>query len=263
MVPPSRQQVEELDGSPPGTHPPLPPASLGWCDVGSLAEGLLPHEVLSQPFLVPTNAMVGEHPPSQSRALSTTPLCSPDLTLNSVFAGGRLAGLEPVGLLWGKPARAAVSFFSSQQWVSAGAALSCPTTCPGQGDVLSPFLEVGQTGFLEEGRQDKPCVRCTRGGRREPSWGERMGRSGAPGWQWKNRFARILGRTQDSKALSVFVSQSLALPRPQGTGLSRALNLSTCSSHSSPARDGTPGCILQMEKLRPREEESHAQIQKG
>lgn len=106
-------------------------------------------------------------------------------------------------LLWRQPARPAGFFLSSQQWVSAGAALSCPTTCPGQGDILPPFLEAELSGFLEEGRQDAPRGRRSRAG-----WGERMGRSGTPGQRWKNRFVSILGRPQDSKALSVFVTVS-------------------------------------------------------
>lgn len=71
------------------------------------------------------------------------------------------------------------------------------------------FWEVGLAGSLEEGRQDKPCFRCTgEGGGNQ--LGQRMGRSGAPGWQWKDRFARILGRAQDSKAPSVFVTVAKA-----------------------------------------------------
>lgn len=99
-------------------------------------------------------------------------LSSPDRTVNLACAADRAgqAGLEPwVGFLWRKLARATGCFLSSQQWVRTATALSCPTTCLGQGDVLPPFLEAGLGGFLEEGRRDKPSVRCTQG-REEGTW---------------------------------------------------------------------------------------------
>lgn len=55
---------------------------------------------------------------------------------------------------------------------STGAALSCPTTCPGQGDVLLPFLEAGLSGFLEEGRRGPAQHQAHPGEGRETRLGE-------------------------------------------------------------------------------------------
>lgn len=57
--------------------------------------------------------------------------------------------------------------------------------------------------------------------------------------------------------------QSHTLPGPQGTRLFRAPSPSTCTSHSSHQEMGATGSVLQMQKLRLTEEESHAQTQKG
>lgn len=144
---------------------------------------------------------------------------------------------------------------------STGAALSCPTTCPGQGDVLLPFLEAGLSGFLEEGRRG-PAQHQTHPG----EGGENLAGERALGQQWENRFARIVGRPRDSKARSVFVtvSQSLTLPRPQCTRLFRPPSPSICSSHSSHAeRWVITGSVSQMKKLRSQEEESHAQTRRA
>lgn len=74
------------------------------------------------------------------------------------------------GLLWG------AGCFATHWWhelqvapslPASGQCWSCPsclTACPGQGDILPAFLDVGLPGFLEEGWQDKPSVRHTREG---------------------------------------------------------------------------------------------------
>lgn len=64
---------------------------------------------------------------------------------------------------------------------------------------------------LKKAGKISPVSDACRGEAREAGWGERMGRSGAPEWQWKSRFACILGRAQDSKALSVFVTAANCL----------------------------------------------------
>lgn len=89
----------------------------------------------------------------------------------------------------------------------------------------------GRTEWLPRRRQ----AGHTQWKEKKAGWGERMGRSGAPGQQWKNESAHILGGPQDSKALSVFVivSQSLTLARPQCTRLFRAPSPSMCRSDSS------------------------------
>ena len=122
-----------------------------------------------------------------------------------------------------------------------GQCWSCPllpNNCPGQGNVLPPFLVAGLIVFLEEGRQDKPCVRCMQG-RGEGSW---LGRE--DGRVWSPRVAveeqvclhSCQGPGFQSTFCFCYCDQLLALPRPQGTQLSRALSPSTCSSLSSRQR---------------------------
>lgn len=123
------------------------------------------------------------------------------------------------------------------------------------------FLLGGRTEWLPRRRQTGQAQHQTHPG----EGGENLAGVRAQGQQWEDRFARILGRLQDSKALSVFVTvgQSRTLPRPQCTRLFRALSPSMGDSHSSHAERGITGSVLQMKKLRPQEAESHAQIQKG
>lgn len=59
VVPPCRQEVEELDICP-ALATPSPLTSLGWPrGAGSPSQRLLPQEVLPQSFLEPVNAVVG------------------------------------------------------------------------------------------------------------------------------------------------------------------------------------------------------------
>lgn len=100
----------------------------------------------------------------------------------------------------------------------------------------------GRTEWLPRRRQAWRTQRKEK----KAGWADRMGRSGAPGQQWKNKFAHILGGPQDSKALSVFVivSQSLTLARPQGTRLFRAPSPSMCPSHFSQAERWVPFALF-------------------
>lgn len=235
--------MEELDLCPP---------------LASLAEGPLLQEVLPQAFLDPMNAMEGFLPP---RPEPFPPrLCSPDLIMNLVCAQDReemgRAGAG-VGLLGGKPAEPAGSFLPSQQGVSTGTALSCPTTCLGQDDVLTPFLEAGLNGFLEEGRQDKASIRGTQG-KEEDTWLLREPGQPAVGEQVCLHSWQVSGF--QSTFCFCHISQSLTLAKATVHQAFQSSKLSICNSHLLNGYHWLCVTDKQIEAPRGR---SHAQTQKG